>query len=287
MRACTTRCRGAALLLVLWLIALLTALIAAFALNARIEQLQGSVIQSNAVAGELARAGIEYALVRVADNNPGTRWNADGTVYPWMFAGARLQIRIVDESGKLDLNQADAGLLSQLMRVLKVDEPQALRISAAIVDWRDADDLSQPQGSGEDPDYASAGLPYGAKDAPFETLPELQQVLGMTPEIFEKMLPYLTLYTGRSTPDANFAAAPVLTAMGLDARSVLEQRRQAANSQLPELVGIGSGTYSIDSRATLANGRRADVRAVLRAGQGAIPGSTYMVLRWEEGAVRQ
>ncbi|KRG69656.1 general secretion pathway protein GspK [Pseudoxanthomonas dokdonensis] len=281
------RCRGAALLLVLWLIALLTALIAAFALNARIEQLQGSVIQSNAVAGELARAGIEYGLVRVADNNPRSHWNADGTGYPWRFADARLRVRIIDESGKVDINQADAGLLSQLIKAVGVEEPQALRISAAIIDWRDADDLSQPQGSAEDPDYAAAGLPYGAKDAPFETLPELQQVLGMTPELFQKLLPYLTIYTGRSTPDANFAAGPVLTAMGLDARNVLQQRQLAAGSQSPDLVAIGSGTYSIDSRATLANGRHADVRAVVRAGQGTVPGSTYTVLRWEEGAVRQ
>ena len=38
--------RGAALVLVLWLIALLTAMIGAFALTARVEALQGSMLRN-------------------------------------------------------------------------------------------------------------------------------------------------------------------------------------------------------------------------------------------------
>ena len=49
-------------------------------------------------------------------------------------------------------------------------------MAAAIVDWRDADPLTQPSGGGEDGDYAAANLPYGAKDAEFKSVAELQQV---------------------------------------------------------------------------------------------------------------
>ena len=62
--------RGAALLLVLWLLALLTALVGAFALTARIEGMQGRVLHRGVIANEVARAGLEYALVRVADPDP-------------------------------------------------------------------------------------------------------------------------------------------------------------------------------------------------------------------------
>ena len=80
-----TGMRGAALLLVLWLVALLTALVGAYALTARIEALQGRVGSRGAMAQEIARAGMEYALVRVADRNPETHWQPNGRAYAWRF----------------------------------------------------------------------------------------------------------------------------------------------------------------------------------------------------------
>lgn len=279
-----TETRGAALLLVLWLIALLAALIGAFALTARIESLQGTVIRQGAVAREHARAGLEYALVRVADTQPKTHWMPDGRRYEWSFAGSRIAVQLIDESGKVDINQADANLLAQLMRVREVPEETARALANALLDWRDADNLGQPQGGAEDPDYASAGLEYGAKDAPFESLDEVRQVLGMTPDIYERIAPYLTLHSGRAMPDSTYAPGPVLLAMGLDAERLLAQRALPPDEAGGQLVGSGSGTYSVDSHATLHDGREAFLHAVIRAGGGPVPGSAYTVLQWEEGA---
>ena len=277
------RVRGAALLLVLWLTALLAALIGAFAVTARMESLQGQIVRDGSVARERARAGIDYALVRIADQQQRTRWLPDGRAYDWTFAGSPLRIRAVDESGKVDLNQADARLLEQLLRVRGVPEETAPGLAAAILDWRDADSFNQPQGGAEDPDYAAAGLEYGAKDAPFESVAELQQVLGMTPEFYDRVAPFLTLYSGRTLPDANYAPGPVLVAMGLDAERILAQRELPPAWSGGQLVGGGSGTYSIESHAKLRDGREATLRAVIRAGGGPVPGMAYTVLRWEEG----
>lgn len=280
--------RGAALLLVLWLIALLTALIGAFALTARMEALQGRILSGGARAQELARAGVEYSLVRLADTEPTTRWLPDGRSYRWSYAGGEVELQIVDETGKVDLNQAGQPLLTALMQTRGVDREQAGRIASAIVDWRDADPLTQVGGGAEDPDYAAAGRPYGAKDAPFETVAEVEQVLGMTPELYARLEPYLTLYSGRGEPDPTYAQAPVLTAMGLDAATYLTQRRSPApGAGAAQLVGGGSGTYSIDSRARLDDGRVAVLRTVVRAGSGSVPGSAYTALRWQEGTAPQ
>lgn len=279
------RMRGAALLLVLWLIALLTALIGAFALTARVELLQGRVLGKGAEAQEIARAAIEYALVRVADTDPASHWLPDGRTYRWDFAGSRVEISIVDETGKVDLNQADVTLLSALIKTVAGDSAPAAQLAAAIVDWRDPDPLTQPSGGAEDPDYAAAGLPYGAKDAPFETVAEVEQVLGMTPQLYARLEPSLTLYSGRPQPDPNYAPAPVLVALGLDPAAYLARRRSArpaiGDSQL---LGAGSGTYSIESRVTLKEGRQAILRTTVRAGGGPVPGSVYTTLRWEEAA---
>ena len=279
------RIRGAALLLVLWLIVLLTALIGAFALTARVESMQGRVLGKGAEAQEIARAGVEYALVRVADTDPASHWMPDGRWYPWRFAGSLVEISIVDESGKVDLNQADAQLLSALIKTVGGDTAAAEQLAAAIIDWRDPDPLTQPSGGAEDPDYAAAGLPYGAKDAPFETVAEVEQVLGMTPELYARLEPSLTLYSGRPLPDPNYAQAPVLVALGLDPAVYLARRRVTqpvvGDSQL---LGAGSGTYSIESRVTLTEGRQATLRTTVRAGGGPVPGSVYTTLRWEEAA---
>jgi general secretion pathway protein K len=280
--------RGAALLLVLWLIALLTALIGAFALTARVEALQGRILSGSARAQEMARAGVEYSLVRLADTEPATRWLPDGRSYRWSYAGSEVELQIVDETGKVDLNQAGQPLLAALMQTQGVDQEQAGRIASAIIDWRDADPLTQVGGGAEDPDYAAAERPYGAKDAPFETVAEVEQVLGMTPELYARLEPYLTLYSGRGEPDPTYAQAPVLTAMGLDASTYLTQRRSPApGAGAAQLVGGGSGTYSIDSRARLDDGRVAVLRTVVRAGGGSVPGSAYTALRWQEGTAPQ
>ncbi|MET0581205.1 MAG: type II secretion system minor pseudopilin GspK [Pseudoxanthomonas sp.] len=282
------RQRGAALLLVLWLIALLTALIGAFALTARVEALQGKVLSGGARAQELARAGVEYSLVRLADTEPTSRWLPDGRSYRWSYAGSEIELQIVDESGKVDLNQAGQPLLSALMQAVGTDREQADRVAAAIIDWRDPDPLTQVNGGAEDPEYSAAGRPYGAKDAPFETVAEVEQVLGMTPELYARLESSLTLYSGRGEPDPTYAQGPVLTAMGLDAATYLTQRKTPVpGAGAAQLVGGGSGTYSIDSRARLDDGRVAVLRTVVRAGSGSVPGSVYTALRWQEGTAPQ
>ncbi|MBN6152655.1 general secretion pathway protein GspK [Xanthomonas sp. AmX2] len=274
--------RGAALVLVLWLIALLTALIGAFALTARTEGLQGKVLGDGAAAQERARAGLEYALTRLAGTPTQPGWRPDGRRYRWPYEDATVELRVIDESGKVDLNLADAALLAALMRAVGADPQRADRIAAAIVDWRDADNLSQANGGAEDPDYASENRPYGAKDAPFESLAELQLVLGMDAQLYAQLLPNVTIYSGTSRPAPDFAPEPVLTALGLDAAAVLAQRERADPAQAA--LGGGSSTYGIESRARLAGGREAVLRAVVRPGSSALPGSAYTVLRWEEGS---
>lgn len=280
------RLRGAALLMVLWLIALMTALVGAFAMTARIEHLQGKVLSRGVVADQAARAGLEYAMTRVTDIDQTRQWLPDGRDYTWRFNDAEVKVKIVDETGKVDLNAADLTLLAGLIQAVGATRDDARKIAAAILDWRDPDSLSQAEGGAEDPQYAADERPYGAKDGPFETVPELELVLGMTPELFAKMVPHLTVYSGQPQPNQAYASGEVLTAMGLDADLILQERlRPRLPGDTNALVGVGTGTYSIDSRARLRDGRISVLRAVVRAGNSGLPGSAYTPLRWEEGAL--
>ena len=267
--------RGAALLLVMWLILLLSGLVAGYAAAARIESMQGNGLARGTASGEAARAGVEYAASRLLDPDPAQRWASDGRSYRFAFDGAQVEVAVRDEAGKIDLNAAGHALLLEFFVALGENRDAASRLAGAILDWRDEDSLTQPAGGAEDPNYQGAGLAWGAKDAPFETVAELEQVLGMRPALYASAAPYLTVFSGAAMPDARSADGIVLQAMGVD-------RPQAAD---PDAVPLaGSGTYSIDSRARLADGRRAHVSVILRLGGNGLPGSAYTPLRWQDGA---
>ena len=272
-----SRQRGAALLLVMWLVLLLSGLVAAYAMSARIESLQGNGAARGVVAGEAARAGLELAVSRLLEQDPKQRWVADGRAYKLPFGGADVSVAILDEAAKIDLNAAAPTLLAGLFEELGEPREGATRLAAAIADWRDPDNLSQPVGGAEDPAYASAGLAWGAKDAPFDSVAELAQVLGMRPALVASAVPHLTVYSGNAAPNANIASPVVLAAMGL-------QPRTAPIDPDAPPASAGSGTYSIDSRARLPDGRSAHLSVVLRMGGNALPGSTYTPLRWQAGS---
>lgn len=284
--------RGAALLLVLWLMVLLIALVGAFSLTARTEGMQGRALVDGVQGEQIARAGVEYALTKVTQPDPRQQWRPDGRAYKWNYESADVEIRIVDEDGKVDLNHADPPLLTGLFEAVGIERGRAEKLAGAVIDWRDADPLTQPSGGAEDPDYAAAGLPYGAKDTDFESSAELLQVLGFTADDYKRVAPYVTVFSGRGRPEPAFAGAPVLTAMGMDGKAIVQQRDAwdpSSGQPLPGVPGgeslqaFGSGTYSIESTARLRGGRIATLGAVVRTGGSAIPGMAYTPLRWEEG----
>ncbi|WP_146906985.1 general secretion pathway protein GspK [Arenimonas daejeonensis] len=287
------RMRGAALLLVLWLLLLMAGLVSVFALGARTEALQGSALRAQ-VAGRLAaEAGIEVAALRLSAPDANQRWVPDARPNSFRFEDYQLEVRVQDEAGKFDLNVADVRQLAVLMRVLGVEEFRARALAGAIQDWRDPDQLLAVEGGAEDRDYAAADLPYGAKDQPFTTLSELQQLLGMDEATYRLLVPYVTVYTARSQPDPSFAQAPVLQAMGLDPVQLAQllAAREAWQPGLPvplqpdgtALAVVGSGTYSVASRATRPDGSQVEITATLRMGAGSGFGQLYAPLAWRAG----
>ncbi|MCR2171697.1 type II secretion system protein GspK, partial [Salmonella enterica] len=87
------------------------ALVGAFALSARVEHLQQRVLDDDARGQERARAGLEYALLRLSADPQRAPWRADGRTYRWQFDDASIEIKVLDENGKINLNLADAALL--------------------------------------------------------------------------------------------------------------------------------------------------------------------------------
>lgn len=290
-----SRQRGIALVLVLWVTVLLSVIVGSFTLVSRVETLQARNQLDVTRAYFAAEAGLHRAVVAMSVQDPEQAWVPDGRTYEMQLDDAAVEIRVVDESGRIDLNAADQLQLIDLFESAGVETADAEALADAVLDWRDPDDLVRPFGA-EDPEYESAGYEYGAKDAPFDTVEELQQVIGMNYELYRRVEPAVTVYSGRSQVNLDMAPREVLLAQpGVDPELVdryLAEREGAGEGDDPEsmlpgqqagqaLARSGSLTYSVESRATLPNGASATLEAVIRL-QASSAGRPFSIVRWKE-----
>lgn len=268
---------GIALVVVLWVLALLSVIAGSLVFSSRTEVLMAGNLSSLAQAEAVADAGVHKAIHELA--RPQTdpqRWKGDGLTRLWNFAGAELRVTILDESAKVDLNAAPTVLLKGLFRALGVAEPEADALADAVADWRDPDDLRSLHGA-EKADYAAAGRDYGPANGQFETIEELRQVLGMSDGLFRKLETLVTVQSRQSGINAGVAPREVLLALpGATAEQVdlfLEQRRILLEQGLPAPAfpgaqGLAAGAvgsvFSIQVEAVLGDNARFFREAVVR-----------------------
>jgi type II secretory pathway component PulK len=88
---------------------------------------------------------------------------------------------------------------------LGIEKDKAQSLADAIADFRDGDNLRRLRGA-EAADYRDAGLAWGPKNAPFQAVEELQQVFGVTPELYRRVIPYLSIFSVTEVQD--FAGWP-------------------------------------------------------------------------------
>ena len=248
--------RGIALVLVLWVLALLTVM--ALALT-QVQRTEGA-LTANQLDNARFRAHADGLLNLVALNllsTPSTTfddsarfWIPDGRPQPVQWDGERFILTLSNEGSKFDLNRIDQQQLRALIELAQGADHQDTRqrdqLADAILDWRDAGDFKRLHGA-TDADYAAAGFPYGAGNRPFRSVEELRQVLGMSASLYAGLAPYLTIEDSRANPyaafsagqgagsgaariDEAFAAAPVLVALHgyllENAERVVEERFQ-------------------------------------------------------------
>ncbi len=233
--------RGVALVAVLWALTFLSLAAASFTVTIRSESHVARNLEENARARALADAGIAIGIMAMMDRSPDARWLADGSPHVFRFAGGEVSVSVRDEAGKIDLNRAPDALLKGLLGVLGLAPEDAAPLVDAIIDYRDPDGLTRLNGA-EDPDYARAGLPYGAKDRRFEAVEELQRVLGMNPALYARMRPFVTVHSGQSGIDPRVARHEVWMSLpGADKESIQGQLAAAGDdADSGSLVGSGA-----------------------------------------------
>lgn len=288
------RQRGVALVIVLWAVMLLTVIAGNFVFAMRTETLSVRNSVSAAQAEAMADGAVHRALYETfkpaADSSA---WKADGTARQWEENGAKFRVVMMDESGRIDINTCSEALLEGLLLSVGLDAEKTAKLLGAILDWRDADSLPHANGAETDA-YRAAGLKHAPTNAPFDAVEQLQQVLGMSHDIYLRLAPLVTIHSKQ--PGINTLVAPrdVLMAIpGVDAAQVdayIEQRDQSlAAGQTPPPFLLGAAFMSgpvvsvinVSAEARMPDGAVFVREAVAR--RSAEPKRPVTFLSWKEG----
>lgn len=274
---------GIALMLVLWVITLLTIIAVGLTATQRTEiNLAANQVASASFRAQ-ADAAIQFAAlnlltqpsVATQDEALDTQafWVPDGQPRVWGLGEQMLEIRIINEASLIDLNTADRDLLLALMMAVGLQDAEPDSLVDAILDWRDADELHLVNGA-EDPDYEAAGLPYGAKDGPFDSLEELQQLIGFNKYLYDILTPALTISSGKATPDPTFAPPLVQAALQGISLEEMQDRLETETAILEETPtpkGRGGPLYRIQVRWRAPGGTFRFMESLVRIQQGISP----------------
>jgi len=263
---------------VLWVLALVSALILAFFGGANTALRVARNDDAAAQAQALAESGVTLAILALSDPSAATRWRADGTVHQVSFGGGTIEIGVEDENGKVDLNVAPPELFIGLFRTLGASDASATAIAGAIIDWRSG----------------NADAPADSNAAPvprqFFDVSELAQIPGVSRDLFRRAAPFLTVYSFSPYINPMTAPAEVLRSLpGANEAAIgsfLANRAEsggdpATASQVPaagDVAVAAVSTVTITARARSASGGRFTREAVVSL--AATPNAPFTILAW-------
>ncbi|QTA80617.1 Type II secretion system protein, protein K [Desulfonema limicola] len=200
--------RGIALFIVLWILVLLSVIAGEFCNAMRTGIFMTRNFKEETQAYYIAKAGLNIGISELMKNDPvfqkkaetdikdqdeEIQWRVNAPIPFVDFGEGAFQVKISNESGKININRADRNLMILLLNKFELDDKDKNTIIDSILDWRDKDDLHRLNGA-ENAYYQSLAQPYNAKNNDFDSIEELLLVKGISPEIFKGMRSMVTVY---------------------------------------------------------------------------------------------
>jgi len=186
----------------LWILTLLSVIVGEFCHAMRTEVNITRNFKEETQSYYIAVAGVNRAVAELIRNeamsqkarHPDTeeeeeeedqeiRWRVNTDIPAIHFGDGQFEVKIGNESGKVDINGADDRLLKMLLNGFDLEDSDKDIIVDSILDWRDKNSLHRLNGA-EDDYYHSLPEPYECKDDDFDSVEELLLVRGVTAEMF-------------------------------------------------------------------------------------------------------
>ncbi len=243
----TDRQRGFALLIVLWTVAFLALLGTQIVAAGRSDTQLADNLRQEAVLEAAAVGAVQDVTFRILGAKD-SKFQTYGKISELRVGETPVLVRVENENDRVNLNTASVALLRSLIIEVGGAPGVADRLAAAISAWR-ASAASARSGGTAAADYRAAGREYGPPGTPFESVGELADVLGMSPDLFARMAPHLTVLTD-GDPDLS-TRDPVVARALTDAAGVADPAgasQQTADSLLrvtATAFGRGAARYSV------------------------------------------
>jgi general secretion pathway protein K len=175
-------------------------------------------------------------------------------------------VTFTSEAARVDLNLAPKEMLAGLFEVLGAEQTAAGDLADRVVGWRTK---SKPNTANDESAlYLAAGLNYTPRGAPFAHVNELSLVLGATPAVVERVLPFVTIFSKSADIDVLAAPPEVVAALpGMTPEALndfLKQRSSLPHDQKAIAAALGPAKAA----ATLPDNKTYRVRTMLRFDNG-------------------
>jgi general secretion pathway protein K len=193
--------RGVALVMVLWVMAVLSVIVLEFCFAMRTEVNITNNYKEELQLYAMAEGGVQRAVVElIYKHDPGVQqmrktmkleevppekmeWVTDGRPYLLPFDQGACEVRVVSEAGKININLVSESTLRKIIGNLGLEEGERDTVVDSILDWRDTDDFYRVNGA-ENDYYQSLKEPYDCKNGNLDSVEELLLVRGVTPDLF-------------------------------------------------------------------------------------------------------
>jgi general secretion pathway protein K len=250
---------GFSLVAVLWITALFALISVAFIRDIQSHLRETSSAIEGAQAEALADAGVNLAVMDLLASRKNAhfeqRFLANNTPVSCTVSGDEsITIRVQDAGGRINLNTANERLLQALFLGLGSDLDTASLYADRIIDFRDQDENQRPAGA-EREAYLAAARSRGPKNAPFDAIEELYQVLGLDSEAIAASQDYFTLHSGIAGIDPKFVSMELAEVLSRGEEKLPQATIQHDQTDtLPAEFSMNSPhrTFVIHSEARLA-----------------------------------
>ena len=217
-----TRQQGLALITAMLVVAIAATTAAYLSLDQQIWLRQVQNLSDRAQAEVVRSGALEWAITILAKDAKDNKTddlteNWAKPLPPLVVEGGQVTGLITDAQAQFNINNLvrggkpsapDIGTFQHLLLSLSIDP----NLTDAVVDWIDTDSDTLPYGA-EDLDYLQMKTSYRAANQPLQSVDELRLVRGYTPEIVEKLRPWITALPQPTEINVNTAPKEVLGAL--------------------------------------------------------------------------
>lgn len=251
---------GVILLLVMWILVLISVVVLSWAQEWRTEIKLTANYRDAQECRRLAEAGIYYALGKLAEGKiseatqvspglvdlprPASGWRLDQTPKVIELPGGKVEVRVADEGGKINLNMASEQTLTNFFTALGIPPDRVKAMITGILEWRKQEggpggpSPTSPFTARRGRQRAGTGLPFSRKTR-FDAVEELAWVKGFeNSPLIPRLNDWFTVQPTSLGANVNTAPLEVLEALGFapdQARTIILSRQSAPYRRIQEL----------------------------------------------------